>query len=80
MEKETNYLNIQPSASHLCDIARERLRAENSAMQDAVRSRDRLTAQRPFDMAKAVQTQARYVFHHRIAELMRQIMEESCGL
>ena len=80
MEKNANYLNVAPSSSHLCDMARVRIRAENAAMQDAMRNRDRELAKSPANMARATQHQAEYVLHHKVAALMRQIMEESCGL
>jgi hypothetical protein len=75
----TKYLNVEPSKSHLCDMARSQLRANLNQITHATTMRDRELAKQPANMAVATQKQANAVFNQRMAELMREIMEESCG-
>lgn len=71
---------VEPSAAHICDIARVRHRAAISELTEVTRRRDIKLAKKPAMMQDATRYEAIILISNRLIAFWEALRDEYCGL
>lgn len=71
---------VEPSASHICDVARVRHRAAINELTESTRRRDIELAKKPAGMQHATRHEAMILISNRLVTFWESLRDEYCGL